>query len=347
MEITAKELAVLLNAKLEGNPNTRVSKLAKIEESDADSFCFIANPKYYSYAQTAKAGILLCDEKLEYNTGNIGAALRVAEPYVAFQKLMELYAAMNGNQKSAGIEEYSKIGRNTVYGDNFYLGAFSYVGENVKIGKNVKIYPNSYVGDNAQVGDDTIIYPHVTVYHNCSIGARCIIHSGAVIGADGFGFAPQPDGTYKKIPQTGNVILENDVEIGANTCIDRAVIGSTIIRSGVKLDNLIQIAHNVELGENTGIAAQAGISGSTKTGKNVMIGGQAGITGHLNIADGVKVQAQAAVIRDVTQKGKGISGAPAIDAREHYRILAAMAKLPELLKRVDELEKKLRTDTAK
>ena len=342
MEITAKELAVILSAKLEGNPDTKVSKLARIEEADKDSFCFLANPKYYQYAQTATVGILLCDDKLEYNPNNISAVLRVAEPYAAFQQLMDLYAAMNNSQKSAGVEEFSKIGKNTTYGDNFYLGSFSYVGDKVKIGKNVKIYPNCYIGDNAEVGDNTIVYANVSIYNDCKLGANCIIHSGAVIGADGFGFAPQPDGTYKKIPQTGNVVIGNNVEVGANTCIDRAVMGSTVIRDGVKLDNLIQIAHNVELGENTGIAAQAGVSGSTKMGKNVMIGGQAGITGHLNIADGTKIQAQAAVIKDVKEKGKGISGAPAIDAREHYRIIAYMMKLPELAKRIEELEKKLK-----
>lgn len=341
MEITAKELAVLLGAKLEGNPDARVNKLAKIEEADADSFCFLGNPKYYHYAQTAKAGILLCDETLEYNAANIAAALRVKEPYQAFQKLMEAYAAMNGQQKSAAIEPNSHIGKNTVYGQNFHLSSFSYVGDNVKIGDNVTIYPNSFIGDNAVLGNNTTIYANVSVYHDCKLGNNCIIHSGAVIGSDGFGFAPQPDGSYKKIPQTGNVLIGNDVEVGSNTCIDRAVMGSTKIGNGVKLDNLIQIAHNVEIGDNTVIAAQAGISGSTRFGKNVMIGGQAGITGHLNIADGVKIQAQAAVIRDIDQKGKGVSGAPAIDAREHYRILASMKILPALIQRVKELEKKL------
>lgn len=341
MEITAKELAALLNARLEGNPDARVNKLAKIEEADKDSFCFLANPKYFHYAQTAVAGILLCDETLEYNPKNIAAALRVKEPYQAFQKLMELYAAMNNNQKQAGIHEKSSIGKNSTYGENLHLGAFATIGNNVTIGKNVSIHPNVSVGDNVTIGDNTTIYANVSVYHDCKIGSHCIIHSGAVIGSDGFGFAPQPDGTYKKIPQTGNVVIGNHVEIGANTCIDRAVIGSTLIRNGVKLDNLIQVAHNVELGENTVIAAQAGISGSTKFGRNVMIGGQAGITGHLTIAEGVKIQAQAAVIRDVTEKGKGLSGVPAIDAREHYRQLAAIKRLPELVKEVAELEKKL------
>lgn len=341
MEITAKELAVLLSAKLEGNPEARVNKLAKIEEADKESFCFLGNPKYFHYAQTAKAGILLCDETLEYNAANITAALRVKEPYQAFQKLMELYASMNGNSKASGIEEHAHIGKNSTYGENFHLGSFSYVGESVKIGKNVTIYPNCFIGDNAEVGDDSIIYANVSIYHDCKIGSRTILHSGCVIGSDGFGFAPQPDGIFKKIPQTGNVIVGNDVEIGANTCIDRAVMGSTKIGDGVKLDNLIQVAHNVEIGDNTVIAAQAGISGSTKFGKNVMIGGQAGITGHLTIADGVKIQAQAAVIRDISEKGKGVSGAPAIDAREHYRILASMKILPQLIQRVKDLEKKL------
>ncbi len=340
-EITAKELAALLDARLEGDPETKVSKLAKIEEADKESFCFLGNPRYFHYAQTASAGILLCDETLDYNRANISAALRVREPYQAFQKLMELYASMNGREKTSQIEEYSHIGKNTVYGSNFHLGAFSYVGDNVKIGNNVTIYPNCYVGDNAEIGDDTILYANVSVYYDCKIGSRSILHSGAVVGSDGFGFAPQADGSYKKIPQTGNVVIGNDVEIGSNTCIDRAVMGSTHIRDGVKLDNLIQVAHNVDIGENTVIAAQAGISGSTKFGKNVMIGGQAGITGHLNIADGVKIQAQSAVIRDVTEKGKGISGAPATDAREHYRILASMKILPQLIQRVKELEKKI------
>jgi UDP-3-O-[3-hydroxymyristoyl] glucosamine N-acyltransferase len=341
MEITAKELAVLLNAKLEGNPDARVEKLAKIEEADNLSFCFLGNPKYFHYAQTAKAGILLCDETLEYNTSNISAALRVKEPYQAFQKLMELYASLNGKEKTNQIEQPSHIGKNSTYGENFHLGAFSYLGENVKIGKNVTIYPNCFIGDNAEVGNDSILYANVSVYHDCKVGSRAILHSGCVIGSDGFGFAPQEDRSYKKIPQTGNVVIGNDVEVGANTCIDRAVIGSTQIRDGVKLDNLIQVAHNVDIGENTVIAAQVGISGSTKFGKNVMIGGQAGITGHLNIADGVKIQAQAAVIRDVTDKGKGISGVPAIDAREHYRILASIKILPQLIQRVKELEKRL------
>jgi UDP-3-O-[3-hydroxymyristoyl] glucosamine N-acyltransferase len=341
IEISAKELAALLGAHLEGQPDTKVTKLAKIEEADAQSFCFLANPKYFHFAQTANVGILLCDETLEYNAANIGAVLRVKEPYQAFQKLMELYAAMSAPKQTSGVHPHSFIGKNTNTGDNLQLGAFSSIGNNCTIGKNVTIFSNVSIGDNSNISDDCIIYSNVSIYHGTQIGKRTIIHSGAVIGSDGFGFAPQEDGTYKKIPQTGTVEVGSDVEIGANTCIDRAVIGATKIGNGVKLDNLIQVAHNVEIGDNTVIAAQAGISGSTKFGKNVMIGGQAGITGHLTIADGVKIQAQAAVIRDVPEKGKGLSGVPAIDAREHYRIIAYMQKLPDMAKRLNELEKKI------
>jgi len=340
IEITAKELASLLGASLEGNPNAKVNQLAKIEEANAQSFCFLANPKYFHYAQTATVGILLCDETLEYNPANIGAVLRVKEPYQAFQKLMELYAAMSAPKSNSGIHPQSYIGAHSTLGENLELGAFSSIGKNCRIGNNVTIHSSVAIGDNSTIGDNCVIYGNVSIYHGTKIGERTIIHSGAVIGSDGFGFAPQEDGSYKKIPQTGIVEIGNDVEIGANTCIDRAVIGATKIGNGVKLDNLIQVAHNVEIGDHTVIAAQAGISGSTKFGKNVMIGGQAGITGHLTIADGVKIQAQAAVIRDVSEKGKGISGAPAIDAREHYRILAYMQKLPDMAKRLAELEKK-------
>lgn len=340
IEISAKELAALLGARLEGNPDTKVTQLAKIEDANAQSFCFLANPKYFHFAQTATVGILLCDETLDYNAANIGAALRVKEPYQAFQKLMELYAAMTAPKQTTGIHPQSFIGNNTKQGINLQLGAFSSIGNHCTIGKNVTIHSNVSIGDHSTIGDDCIIYSNVAIYHNTKIGNRTIIHSGAVIGSDGFGFAPQEDGTYKKIPQTGIVEIGNDVEIGANTCIDRAVIGATKIGHGVKLDNLIQIAHNVELGDNTVIAAQVGISGSSKLGKNVLIGGQAGITGHLTIADGVKIQAKAAVIRDVTEKGKGLSGIPAIDAREHYRLLAYLQKLPDMAKQIDELKKK-------
>lgn len=341
MKISAKEIAQLLNATVEGNPDTVITKLARIEEADEQSFCFLANPKYFSYAQTAKVGVLLCNETLEYNTGNVSAAIRVADPYAAFQKLMELYASVSTKPQVANVHPQAVFGNQVSMGSHVSIGALSYIGNNVQIGNNVVIHANCSIGDGAVIMDDTVIYSNVSVYKDCVIGKRCVLHSGCVIGSDGFGFAPQQDGSYKKIPQTGNVVLGDDVEVGANTCIDRAVMGSTKIGNGVKLDNLIQVAHNVEIGDHTVIAAQAGISGSTRLGKNMMIGGQAGITGHLTIADGVKVQAKAAVIKDVAETGKGLSGIPAIDAREHYRILASMKVLPQLISRVKELEKKL------
>lgn len=340
MEITAKELAELLNARLEGDPETKVSKLSRIEEADPKSLSFLGTPKYFHYAHSARAGILLCDETLSCNSSNFGAILRVKEPYEAFHRLVEFHSSMENRRKSPAIEEMTHIGRNSSYGENFYLGSFSYVGDDVRIGNNVTIYPGVHIGDNAEIGDGTVIHANVSVYRGCIIGKECILHSGCVIGADGFGFTLLPDGSYRKTPQSGNVVLGDCVEIGANTCIDRAVVGSTHIRSGVKLDNLVQIAHNVEIGENTVIAAQTGISGSTRLGKNIMIGGQAGITQHLSIADGVKIQAQAAVIRDITKEGSAVAGTPSTDAREHYRILAALKSLPKLVQRVRELEAK-------
>ncbi len=341
MNITARELAVFLGANLEGNPDTRVSKLSKIEEADDDALCFLGNAKYFHHAKTAKAGILLCDETLDYDPDNIKAVLRVKEPYEAFHKLIDHYNSLNNRGRVSGIELQSHFGSTSSYGEGFHLGSFSYVGENVKIGKNVTIYPNSYVGDNVVIGDNTTLYSNVSVYHDCIVGNDCILHAGCVIGSDGFGFTQKEDGTYRKIPQTGNVVIGNRVEIGANTCVDRAVIGSTHLRDGVKLDNLIQVAHNVDIGENTVIAALSGVSGSTKLGKNVLIGGQAGITQHLVIADGVKIQAQAAVIRNITEEGLSVAGVPAGEAREQYRLVAAIKKLPQLIQRVKELEARL------
>ncbi|MCS6934730.1 MAG: UDP-3-O-(3-hydroxymyristoyl)glucosamine N-acyltransferase [Chitinophagales bacterium] len=344
MKVTAKELANLLQATLEGNPQTVVTKVARIEESDPESFCFLANPKYFHYAMTRPIGILLCNETMEYEPANIGAVLRVKDPYAAFQQLMEWYTSLQGAAKVTGVSDKAVVEADASLGEGTSVGALAYIGRGAKIGNRVQIYPQCYIGDGVVIGDDTILYAGVKIYAGCVIGNRCIIHAGAVVGSDGFGFAQQQDGSYKKIPQTGNVVIEDDVEIGANTCIDRAVMGSTRIGKGVKLDNLIQIAHNVCLGEHTAIAAQAGISGSTHIGKYVMIGGQAGITGHLKIGDRVKIQAQAAVIHDI-EDGKGISGTPAIDARQHYRQLAAIRQLPDLLKKIYELEKKLNDKT--
>jgi UDP-3-O-[3-hydroxymyristoyl] glucosamine N-acyltransferase len=344
LEFSAQEIAAVINGKIEGDAAVKVFGIAKIEEANAQSLCFIANPKYEHFAATTTAGILIVNEGLQFTNPNIGAVIRVKDAYSAFTQLLDMYQKMQQTDTTKQqIETHTHIGKDSVHGANLYLGSFSYIGNRVKIGENVKIYPHSYVGDDCEIGDNTIIYSGVNIYYETKIGANCIFHSGAVIGADGFGFAPAADGTYKKIPQTGNVIIEDDVEIGANTTVDRATLGSTILRKGVKLDNLIQVAHNVEIGENTVIAALVGISGSAKLGKNMMVGGQAGITGHITLANGTKVQAKAAVIRDQEEENKGLSGVPAIDAREHYRQLAAIKKLPELYKKVDELEKLLKT----
>lgn len=341
MQFAAKEIASVIGGTIDGNPDTKISRIAKIEEADKDAICFIANPKYEHFAETVTAGILIVNNSLKFTNPNVGAVIRVQDAYASFTTLLDLYQKMQVQESKSVVEKNSHVGQRTTLGKNVYLGAFAYVGDDVKIGNNVKIYPNAYIGDKSEIGDNTIIYSGVNIYHEVKIGANCILHSGVVVGGDGFGFAPQPDGSYKKIPQTGNVIIEDDVEIGANTTVDRATIGSTIIRKGVKLDNLIQVGHNVEIGENTAIAAQAGISGSAKLGKQMLIGGQVGITGHIKIADGTKVQAKAAVINDVEDANTSLSGVPAINAREHYRQIAALKQLPDLLKKIAELEKKL------
>lgn len=339
MQFTARQISELINGKIEGNSDAVVSKLSKIEESDSTSLTFISNPKYETYATSVTAAVLIVDEHLQVASPNVQAVIRVPDPYSSLSKLLAMYNQVSGEKK--GVAEWSRIGQQVELGENISIADFAYIGNHVKIGNNVKVYPHVFIGDNCEIGDDTILYSGVKIYHDCKVGKRSIIHSGVVIGADGFGFAPQPDGSYQKIHHVGQVLIGNDVEIGANTCIDRATLGATRVKDGVKLDNLIQIAHNVEVGENTVMAAFAGVSGSTKIGKNNMIGGQAGITGHLVIADGTKIQAQAAVIRNVEEPNKGFSGAPAIDAREHYRQLAAIKQLPDLIRKVAQLEKKL------
>ncbi|MCS6818359.1 MAG: UDP-3-O-(3-hydroxymyristoyl)glucosamine N-acyltransferase [Chitinophagales bacterium] len=339
MIFTAKEICELIQGQLEGNPEAVASKFSKIEESDAESLSFIGHPKYEFYAENATAAVLIVNESLAVTSPNVQAVIRVADPYLSLSKLLSLYS-QNG-QIREGIESMAHTGKNIKIGEHVWIADFAYIGDNVEIGNNVKIYPHVFIGDNCRIGDYTIIYPNVAIYRNCILGNRVIVHSGAVIGADGFGFIPLPDGTYQKIHHVGNVIIGNDVEIGANTCIDRATMGATVVEDGVKLDNLIQIAHNVTLGKNTAIAALAGISGSAKLGKNCMVGGQAGVTGHIVIADGTKIQAQSAVIKNIETPDKAVSGTPAIDIREHYRQIAALKQLPELIKKIAEIEKKL------
>jgi UDP-3-O-[3-hydroxymyristoyl] glucosamine N-acyltransferase len=339
MQYTAREISTVLNGTIEGNENAIVTKLSKIEEADKESLVFISNSKYECFANSVTAGALLINKTLQVSNPNIGAVIRVDDPYSSLGMLLAI--VNNNEEQKSGLETQTFIGKGTTYGDSFYLGAFSYLGDNVRIGNNVKIYPNCFIGDNVTIGDNSTLYAGVKIYRDCVLGNDVIIQAGAVIGADGFGFAPQKDGTYQKIQHIGNVCIGNNVEIGANTCIDRAVMGSTHIKNGVKLDNLIHIAHNVEIGENTVIAAQVGVSGSTKLGKQVMIGGQAGIIGHITIADGVKINAQSGVSKAITKQAKSLTGSPAVDFMEHYRNLAQTKKIPDLLARIEQLEKKL------
>jgi UDP-3-O-[3-hydroxymyristoyl] glucosamine N-acyltransferase len=344
MRYSAQQIATLLGGTLEGDPAHTVTTIAKIEDAHQEALSFIANAKYEHFAQTADAGILLVNETLAIRNKQVGAIIRVSEPYIAFTKLLEIYhQTVKASDPKSGIETPSHIGEGTVHGEGLYLGAFAYIGKGVTIGTQVQIYPGAYIGDGVQIGDATVIYAGAKIYEGCTIGTHCTIHAGAVIGSDGFGFAPQADGTFKKVPQTGVVQMGNYVEVGSNTTIDRATIGATIIQDGVKLDNLVHIAHNVEIGDNTAIAAQTGVSGSTRIGKSVMIGGQVGIVGHIHIADGVKINAQSGVSKSITA-GRAVTGSPATDFREHYKGIAHTRLIPDLIKRIQDLERRLDED---
>jgi UDP-3-O-[3-hydroxymyristoyl] glucosamine N-acyltransferase len=338
MELSVQQVAQLLDGKVDGDGSQLVNRLEKIEEATEGSIAFLANPKYTEYLYSTKASAIIVKSDLELRTSITSALIRVEDPYSSFSKLLEEYQKMMAVEKT-GIEQPSFQAKSSQTGENVYLGAFSYLGENVKIGKGTKIYPNCFIGDNVEIGEGTILHAGVKVYANCKIGSHCKLHSGVVVGSEGFGYAPQPDGTFKAIPQTGNVILHDYVDIGANTVIDCATMGSTIINQGVKVDNLVQIAHNVEIGKNTAIASQAGISGSAKIGENVMIGGQAGITGHLSIANKVIIGPQSGVPKTIKEQGI-FTGTPIMDHRDFLRVSIALRRLPELINRVTQLEKK-------
>ncbi|GHE59379.1 UDP-3-O-acylglucosamine N-acyltransferase [Roseivirga thermotolerans] len=340
MEISVEQVASLLGGKVEGDGTARVNRLEKIEEATPGSIAFLANPKYLPYIYSTSASAVIVKSDFAPEKPVKGALIRVDDPYSAFARLLEEYEKMTAKVKT-GIEQPSFQHESASYGEQVYLGAFSYLGENVKVGKNTKIYPQVYLGDHVEVGDNTILYPGVKVYANCKIGSNCVLHSGVVVGSDGFGFAPQADGTYKSIPQTGNVIIEDNVDIGANTTIDCATMGSTVIRKGAKIDNLVQIAHNVEVGKNTAIASQAGLSGSAKIGENCQIGGQAGITGHLSIANKTIIGPQAGVPKTISQEGKVWFGSPIMEHKDFLRASVILRNLPNLIERVKELEKKL------
>lgn len=338
MEFTAKQIATFLKGTIEGSEDAKVHTISKIEEASAGSLTFLANPAYAQYIYTTGADIVLVNNDFVPDKPLKPTLIKVSNAYNALASLLSLYQQSLPQKK--GISSMASIPSSTVLGKEPYIGEFVVFGENVTIGNNVKIYPQCYIGDNVVIGDEAILYPGVKIYENCQLGNGCTIHSGAVIGSDGFGFAPQSDSNYMKIAQIGNVILEDHVEIGANTTIDRATMGSTVIKKGVKLDNLIQVAHNVVVGENTVIAAQTGIAGSSKVGKNCMIGGQVGISGHIKVGDEVKIAAQSGLSSNV-KEGKIIMGAPAFDHDKYVKAYIHFRNLEKIVKRIDDLEKKV------
>jgi UDP-3-O-[3-hydroxymyristoyl] glucosamine N-acyltransferase len=341
MKFTATQIAGILNGEIEGNADVEVSKLAKIEEGSKGSLTFLANPKYTQYIYTTEASITIVDRDFIAENHLSTTLIRVEDAYKAFSQLLEYYNQVKMNK--SGIEQPVFISDSSEIGDNLYLGAFSYIGENVRIGQNAKIYPNVYIGDNVEIGDNTMVFAGAKIYSESIIGNNCVIHSGAIVGADGFGFTPNEKGEYTKVPQTGNVIIEDNVDVGAGTTIDRATLGSTLIKKGVKLDNQIQIAHNVEIGENTVIAAQTGIAGSTKIGKNCMIGGQVGIVGHLTIGDNVRIQAQSGIGRNV-KDDEVLQGSPALKYGDYNKSYVHFKNLPKIIERINTLEKKQDND---
>ena len=338
MKFTAEQIAGILEGEVVGNPMAEVFRLSKIEEGVEGSLTFLSNPKYLNYIYTTKASVTIVNDTFVPESEITTTLIKVQDAYASFSKLLEFYNQVKLNK--TGIEQPSFLSQSVKYGDNLYLGSFSYVGQNVVIGENVKIYPNCFLGDNVVVGNNVILFAGAKIYSETVIGNNCTIHSGAIIGADGFGFAPNPDGTYTKIPQIGNVIIEDNVDIGSCTTIDRATMGSTIIRKGVKLDNQIQIAHNVEIGENTVIAAQTGVAGSTKIGKNGMIGGQVGISGHLTIGNNVRIQAQSGVGRNI-KDDEVLQGSPTFGYNDFSKSYVHFKNLPKIVAEIEELKKQI------
>lgn len=340
MELTASQLAALVHGDVEGNGEVKIGTFAKIEEGHPGALSFLANPKYTHFIYSTESSAVLVRRDFVAEQPVKATLIRVDDPYSTIAQLLEMVQEMTKIDKR-GIEQPSFVSEGVDIPEDAYVGAFAYVGKGAKIGRGAKIYPQVYIGDGCEVGEDAILYAGVKVYAGCVIGNRCIVHSGAVIGADGFGFAPLGDGHYEKIPQTGNVVLEDDVEIGANTTVDRAMMGSTRICKGVKLDNLIQVAHNCHIGDNTVMAAQVGLAGSSKIGKQCMVGGQVGIVGHIAIADGTQIGAQSGVNR-ATKPGERIMGAPAVEMGEYARSLVYVKRLGKLFEQVKNLEKEIK-----
>lgn len=342
MQFTLDQIAGMLGGEVRGDGSETVSMLAKIQEAKKGQITFLANPKYEQYIYATQASAVIVNREFSPKKPITCNLIVVDDAYISFTALLEEYHKLISFQKS-GVEQPSFAGENVVVGENIYRGAFSYIGNDVKIGKNVKIFPHVFIGDNVIIGDNTILHPNVKIYAGTQIGSHCELHAGAVIGSDGFGFAPQENGTYKAIPQLGNVIIEDHVSIGANTVIDCATLAgdSTLIHAGVKLDNLIQIAHNVEVGKNTVIAAQTGISGSTKVGENCVIAGQVGIAGHIAIANKTGIGAQSGILKSISQEGQHILGSPAFDKKDYFRTYAVFKQLPDLQVRLRELQNRL------
>ncbi len=338
MEFSAQQIAAIINGQIEGNPNATVSGLSKIEEGKPGTLSFLANPKYEEHIYTTGATLVIVNKTFvpQKPLPENCTLIKVEEAYSSFAKLLEFYD--NAVNKQPKIEELAYISPKAKIGNDVFIGAFAYISDGVVLEDGAQVYPNTFLGDNVKVGKKSKIYANVSVYRDCSIGDHCTIHSGAVIGADGFGFVPNSENNYQKVPQIGNVVIEDHVEIGANTCIDRATLGSTIIQKGVKIDNLVQIGHNVVIGENTVMAAQGGVAGSAKLGKNMMVGGQVGIVGHISLANGTMIGAQAGVPKTIKEEGTTILGSPAYDAEEYKKSYMGFRRLPQILDRLRELE---------
>ena len=341
MEFSASQIAAIVNGEIIGSSSVIVTDLAKIEEGKEGTLSFLSNPKYEEFIYTTKSSICIVNKDfIPVKPLPLSLTLiKVENSYTCFAQLLELYD--NLNKKEAKIEQPSFIDNSAVIGSDLYLGAFAYIGKNVEIGNKVVIYPNVYLGDNVKIGSNTVLHPGVSIYFGCKVGENCIIHAGTVVGSDGFGFAPNSEGVFQKIPQIGNVIIENNVEIGSNCAIDRATMGSTFIREGVKIDNLCQIAHNVDIGENSALAALVAVAGSAKIGKRVMIGGQAAINGHLSIADDTKIVGQSGVVKTV-KEAVTLMGTPAIPLSDFKKSSVGFRKLPFILSKLEELEKKIK-----
>lgn len=339
MEFTAKQIAELIQGRVEGNEDAKVSDFAKIEEGKPGAISFLANPKYNHYIYETKSSVVLVNEDTVFEQPVEPTLIRVPNAYEAVAKLLQIYQAMQ--PKKSGIDSLAYIDAEAEVADDCYVGAFAYVGKGVKIGKGCQIYPHAYIGDGVVLGDGCQIFPKVTIYHGCRLGNNVTIHAGSVIGADGFGFAPNTDG-YEKIPQIGIVVIEDNVEIGANTCVDRSTMGQTLIHKGVKLDNLIQVAHNVEIGENTVMSAQVGVAGSEKIGSWCMVGGQVGFSGHHKVGDRVMIGAQSGILGDL-KDGEVVMGYPAMDSKTFMKSSAIMRRLPEMYKDLNDLKKRINT----